>query len=438
MPPGEFLRHGRLLEPQFARQPQDLDVVAQLVDQIAALARRPAWLFQVHEAEIEGTVPLEHRDTLGLGGVRGDHGLDVEGRENGPDLVGGDPGRRGAAHHLCERAPELLVAPLDLGTAAVTHHHVLLRDAEELEPDALRLDRPRQELRAPAHIDLPPAQHRLDLRLMRVDHVEQQAEQEIGEVLGVLGAERRHGVCGHATRSRGGAPEKKALRFSMARIPIATRVSCVALPRCGSSTTFSIVSSSGLMAGSRSYTSRPAPAMVRALSAATSACSSTTSPRAVLMRNAPGFISLRRRASIRCRVSGVAGQCSDTKSASRTTSSTLGRAVAPSSPTTSGGGGTGSWNSTRIPKPSRARRATARAMRPIPTSPSVFPETLVPSRCVGRQPVQAPARTCRSPSPARRATISINMKASSAVSSVSTSGVLVTTTPRVRAAARSM
>src|SRR5439155_431423 len=191
-----------------------------LVDQIAALAWRPAWLFQVHEAEIEGTVPLEHRNTLGLGGVRGDHGLDVEGRENGPDLVGRDPGRRGAAHHLCERAPELLVAPL------------------------------------------------------------------------------------------------------------ATRVSCLALPRCGSSTTFSIVRSSGLMAGSRSYTSRPAPAMVRALSAATSACSSTTSPRAVLMRNAPGFISLRRRASIRCRVSGVAGQCSDTKSASRTTSSTLGRAVA--------------------------------------------------------------------------------------------------------------
>ena len=79
--------------------------------------------------------------------------------------------------------------------------------------------------------------------------------------------------------------------------------------------------------------------MVRAWSAATSACSSTTSPRAVLMRKAVGFISLRRRASMRWRVSGVAGQCKDTKSASRTTSSTLARASTPSSVTTSGAGG---------------------------------------------------------------------------------------------------
>src|SRR5213596_765923 len=49
-----------------------------------------------------------------------------------------------------------------------------------------------------------------------------------------------------------------------------------------------------------------------------------------------------------------------------------------------------------------------------------------------------PLRTCRSPSPARRATMSMSMTASSAVSSVSTSGVFVTTTPRAFAAATSM
>ena len=47
-----------------------------------------------------------------------------------------------------------------------------------------------------------------------------------------------------------------------------------------------MVSSAGVTAGSRSKTSSPAPAIVPDWSAATSAASSTTSPRAVLIRNA--------------------------------------------------------------------------------------------------------------------------------------------------------
>src|SRR5438094_63021 len=85
-----------------------------------------------------------------------------------------------------------------------------------------------------------------------------------------------------------------------------------------------------------------------------------------------------------------------------------------------------------------ARLATARPMRPMPISPSTLPLSLVPSMWVGRHPVQAPVRTWRSPSPARRATISMSMIASSAVSSVSTSGVFVTTSPRACAALTSM
>ena len=74
----------------------------------------------------------------------------------------------------------------------------------------------------------------------------------------------------------------------------------------------------------------------------------------------------------------------------------------------------------------------------MPTRPSVLPVTWVPSRWVGRQPVHCPARTWRSPSPARRATMSSNVRAVSAVASVSTSGVLDTASPRALAASVSM
>ena len=43
-----------------------------------------------------------------------------------------------------------------------------------------------------------------------------------------------------------------------------------------------------------------------------------------------------------------------------------------------------------MPKPWWARCATARAMRPMPTRPSVLPVTWVPSMWVGRQPVHWP------------------------------------------------
>ncbi len=64
--------------------------------------------------------------------------------------------------------------------------------------------------------------------------------------------------------------------------------------------------------------------------------------------------------------------------------------------------------------------------------------TCSPSICVGAQPVQVPARTSRSPSPARRHTASISVIAMSAVASVTTSGVFDTATPAARAAATSM
>src|SRR5580700_7253930 len=89
------------------------------------------------------------------------------------------------------------------------------------------------------------------------------------------------------------------------------------------------------------------------------------------------------------------------------------------------------------PKP-RARRASAWPIRPIPTMPMRLPSRRAPSIAVGLQPVHLPARTTRSPSPIRRAVARTNAIDMSAVSSVSTPGVLVTVMPRWRAVSRSI
>src|ERR1035437_5236410 len=70
--------------------------------------------------------------------------------------------------------------------------------------------------------------------------------------------------------------------------------------------------------------------------------------------------------------------------------------------------------------------------------PRVAPVISAPSNCSGCQPVHRCARTSRSPSPSRRATVNNNAKAKSAVVSVSTPGVLVTGILRAVAAATSM
>src|ERR1035437_2464936 len=70
--------------------------------------------------------------------------------------------------------------------------------------------------------------------------------------------------------------------------------------------------------------------------------------------------------------------------------------------------------------------------------PRVAPVISAPSNCSGCQPVHRCSRTSRSPSPRRRATASISVKAMSAVVSVSTPGVFVTGIFRVVAAATSM
>ena len=85
-----------------------------------------------------------------------------------------------------------------------------------------------------------------------------------------------------------------------------------------------------------------------------------------------------------------------------------------------------------------ARWATARAIRPNPTSPSVAPWTSR-ARCVPKpHPVHRPSRRSRSASLASRVAVRIRRKARSAVVSSSTPGVLQTVMPIVVAETTSM
>ncbi len=85
-----------------------------------------------------------------------------------------------------------------------------------------------------------------------------------------------------------------------------------------------------------------------------------------------------------------------------------------------------------------ARRAVARPIAPGPTMPSVFPRRPVPRSAVKFHCHGSPVRTRRSAAPRPRVVISTSAIAMSAVASVSTPGVFVTTTPRSVQAGTSM
>ncbi|MOA53752.1 hypothetical protein D3C78_1772590 [compost metagenome] len=83
-----------------------------------------------------------------------------------------------------------------------------------------------------------------------------------------------------------------------------------------------------------------------------------------------------------------------------------------------------------------ARRAICKPIFPSPTMPQRLPLMRVPS---GKPSLgQLPARTKRSAWAMRRGAASIKASAVSATQASSTPGVFVTTTPRARAAARSI
>ena len=189
---------------------------------------------------------------------------------------------------------------------------------------------------------------------------------------------------GRAGRGRRG----RLARLSSTSMPIAVRVSRW---RCQGG------------AAARRCPARPAPPGCRARPrrrrgrrrrwspdrrASTSAAESTTSPRALLIRNADGFIRASRRLVDQVGVRPLPGICSETKCGLAATP----RRWPP-------GGRRESRGGLEVGRRRNRRRASGtrsapggrqRPIRPIPMMPSVLPVTSAPIRCVGRQPVHRP------------------------------------------------
>src|SRR4029077_9813695 len=127
---------------------------------------------------------------------------------------------------------------------------------------------PRQRL-AVARIEV---EARVDDRAVQVER-----EQAISDT-------KRYRLTSGLTRFGGRPPRTAVAMLREAIADISERVRVVALAMCGAKTTFGSTTRPGCTAGSRSYTSRPAPAIFLAFSASTSAASSTTGPREVLIR----------------------------------------------------------------------------------------------------------------------------------------------------------
>ena len=259
--PGHFLLDFWPLQANLAGQPEQVDLVAQVLDQGLAFSRRPAVGLELHQQAVDAAVDFQHRDPLRFGGMGGDDRADAGLGQDLTDRPGFDAGGRGPRQHPVEAAHHLVGAGQHLDPPSLTRKGVFLGDVQKLQPDALSLQAAQEQLAVRVQGFEPGREDRLDLRLARAQHVEQQSEEllnrafEIGIFLrpGQLepvgrrqpGTRRRH-----ATRSGGGSPAKKARTFRATRIPMATRVSSVALPRCGSRTTFSRLARSGETLGS--------------------------------------------------------------------------------------------------------------------------------------------------------------------------------------------
>jgi hypothetical protein len=89
------------------------------------------------------------------------------------------------------------------------------------------------------------------------------------------------------TSEGAGLPSRTESMLSRASMPIAKRVSTVALPICGNRNVFLSATYPGCSFGSPSKTSSPPPATQPLLRAAMRSSSTTMPPRAVLIRIAP-------------------------------------------------------------------------------------------------------------------------------------------------------
>ena len=179
--PGHFLRHRRLLTAQLATHPEQLDFIAERADERAPLARRPPGRLQIHELSIDAPMNLQHGHALGFCRMRGDDGAHFQVLQHRAHLLGGHARRRRFGNDARERRGQVVVTAFDLDLAATAHGRALLRDAQQLKPDALRLQASAPHGARHGVRQRLAAQREFDFGLAPPGHVAEQAEQQIDD-----------------------------------------------------------------------------------------------------------------------------------------------------------------------------------------------------------------------------------------------------------------
>lgn len=171
--PGHLLVDRGLLELEFAREPEDFDLVGDRAHQVVALAVGPARRLELVKLEVDAPVPLEHCDPLGLGRVRRDHRADAQPAQRVAHGLRVESCLGGRVEDVREAATHLRVASRAFELATPAHVAVLLGDLEQLEPDRLGLDRARKQARAHRLARRLATHQPGDVGLMALDHAEQ-------------------------------------------------------------------------------------------------------------------------------------------------------------------------------------------------------------------------------------------------------------------------
>ncbi len=193
-PPIHLLGHRGLLQAEFPRHPEQVDLLAELVLQGRAFPGCPARALEVHQPAIDAPVLLQHRDAPCLGGVGSDHRPDAQPLEERLERGCRHPGGARIRQDAGEGPAECPGPAIRLELAAPAHGGVLLGDAEQLEPDAVRV----QGLHL--HVEGEPGpvgragQEGLRLRGPDAHHLHQLVEQDFRDLGRVGGGAGCNGV----------------------------------------------------------------------------------------------------------------------------------------------------------------------------------------------------------------------------------------------------
>jgi hypothetical protein len=191
--PGDLVLDGRLLEMQFAGEPQELDLIADGADAAGALAIGPARGFEILQQQIDLAILLEDGDALGLGRMGGDDRANAQRFKLRANLVRGDAGLGGVSQNMREGAEQFVAALGALYGAAAAHGRGLLGDGEQLKPYALRLQSPRHERRRHSGGGAEAAQNGCDLGLMALHHAHELIEKKGRRLFDRSRRQRRRG-----------------------------------------------------------------------------------------------------------------------------------------------------------------------------------------------------------------------------------------------------